>query len=190
MTGSVRPRVLSVLACGVGALALTAGLSACGSSTTTGSAGGSQPVTAGGPSSPAPAGSGQSTGAGSAAPSASTTATSPAMGSAGGAVSTPQQVLTAVPAGVRLTPFTGASTSGDGRTVYVHLESMGGACGQYDVVLQQSSTSVGVGLVHLPSGHRICPQFIGPLRVAVALSAPLGGRPLVDLATGQRLNVG
>jgi hypothetical protein len=181
MTGSVRPRTASLLAGCAGALALTATLSACKSATT---------VNPGGPNvqssasvsvaAPSPAGSPTS----AAAPSATTPA-----GSAG-AVSTPKQVLTAVPAGARLVPFLSASTSADGRTVFVQVESMGGACGQYDVVLQQSSTQVGVGLVHLSAGGHICPQFVGPLRIPVSLDAPLSGRPVLDLANGQRLNVG
>ena len=44
--------------------------------------------------------------------------------------------------------------------------------------------------MHLPSGGHICPQFVSALRVAVSLSAPLAGRPVVDLANGQSLNVG
>ena len=78
-------------------------------------------------------------GAGSTASAQSTSTTSPV---GIGAVATPKQQLSAVPAGEKLTAFTTASASADGRTLYVELESMGGACGQYDVVLQQSSTTV------------------------------------------------
>ncbi|MBR7832152.1 hypothetical protein KDL01_02710 [Actinospica durhamensis] len=186
MTGSVRPRTASLLACGFGALALTATLSACKSSTTTTSAGGSASVavsTTGAASATGNPGSGAG-GTASAQPSST-------MSPIGvGAATTPKQQLSAVPAGQKLTAFTTASASADGRTLYVELESMGGACGQYDVVLQESSTSVQVGLVHLASGGHICPQFVSALRVAVSLSAPLAGRPVVDLANGQSLNVG
>lgn len=179
MTGSVRPRKASLLAGCVGALALAASLSACGSNSATISQGGP-----GAPSSAAATPSAAGTPTSSVAPSATTPP-----GTAG-AVTAPQHVLTAAPAGTALVPFLSVTTSADGRTVYAQLESMGGACGHYDVVLQQSSTSVGVGLVHLSAGTRMCPQFIGPLRVAVPLDAPLAGRAVVDLANGQRLNVG
>ena len=190
MTGSVRPRTASLLAGCVGALALTAVLSACASSdTTTGAGGGgSAPVTVNSPSAAAsaPASLPNSPATGTTA-SAHSTASTPA---GGGTVTTPKQVLAAAPAGTKLTSFDGATASADGRTVYVQLESMGGACGQYDVVLQQSSGSVGVGLVHLTSGGHVCPQFVGPMRIAVPLAAPIASRPLVDLADGQSLNVG
>lgn len=192
MTGSVRPRTASLLAGCVGALALTAVLSACASSATTTGAGGggSAPVTVNSPSAAAstsaPASLPNSPASGTTA-SARSTASTPA---GGGTVTTPKQVLAAAPAGTKLTSFDGATASADGRTVYVQLESMGGACGQYDVVLQQSASAVKVGLVHLTSGGHVCPQFVGPMRIAVALAAPIASRPLVDLADGQSLNVG
>lgn len=191
MTGSVRPRTVSLLAGCAGALALTAVLSACASSdTTTGAGGGgSAPVTV---NSPSAAASAPASPTSSPAPGTSTSARSTASTAAGGGgtVTTPKQVLAAAPAGTKLTSFDGATASADGRTVYVELESMGGACGQYDVVLQQSSTAVKVGLVHLTSGGHMCPQFVGPMRIAVALAAPISSRPVVDLADGQSLNVG
>jgi hypothetical protein len=188
MTGSVRPRTASLLACGFGALALTATLSACKSSTTTGAAGGTASVAVSTTGAASATGS-PSSGAGSTA-SAQPTSTTSTSTVGVGAVATPKQQLSAVPAGAKLTAFTTASASADGRTLYLGLESMGGACGQYDVVLQESSTTVQVGLVHLSSGGHICPQFVSALHVAVSLSAPLAGRPVVDLANDQSLNVG
>jgi hypothetical protein len=194
MTGSIRPRTASLLAGCVGALALTAALSACASvAETAGAGGGSAPVTVNSPStaaSPPAAGSAPSSPASAPASSAQSTKGTGTSAGGGGAVATPKQVLAATPARAKLVPFDGATASADGRTVYVELESMGGACGQYDVVLQQSSGSVGVGLVHVASGGHVCPQFVGPMRIAVSLAAPLAGRPVVDLADGQSLNVG
>ena len=191
MTGSVRPRTTSLLLGAAGALALTAALSACASSvTTTGSSGGTVPVTVNSPSaaSSAPASPSTSPAAPTSPSAQSPTTNAPTSGS--GTVTTPKQVLGAAPAGAKLVSFDGATTSADGRTVYVELESMGGACGQYDVVLQQSASAVKVGLVRLSSSGHVCPQFVGPMRIAVPLAAPLGGRPVVDLADGQSLNVG
>jgi hypothetical protein len=195
MNGSVRPRTATLLATGFGALALATALSACGPSTSaTGSGGATVPVTVNSSAAAsmpaAPSGTagptGSATGVTASAPSSAPSPTSVV----GGITSTPKQQLSAVPPGAKLTPFLSASAGSDGRTLEVELESMGGACGEYDVVLQQSSTAVQVGLVHLPASGHICPMYVGPLRIAVQLSAPLAGRPVVDLANGQRLNVG
>lgn len=198
MTGSVRPRTASLLVGAAGALALTAALSGCASSNTTptGSGVGTVAVTVNSPSaassSPAATPASPPSAASAPATAASPSAHAPTTTSAGGSgtVGTPKQVLGSAPAGAKLVSFDDATASSDGRTLYVELESMGGACGQYDVVLQQSSAAVKVGLIHLSSGGHVCPQFVGPMRIAVPLAAPLSGRPVVDLSDGQSLNVG
>jgi hypothetical protein len=70
-------------------------------------------------------------------------------------------------------------------TLYVGVESQGGACGQYDVVLEQTSTTVSVGLVHLASGGRVCPMYVTHMLIPAKLSSPLAGRTVVDLENGQ-----
>jgi hypothetical protein len=100
-------------------------------------------------------------------------------------VVTPQAQLPATPSGGKLTEFLTAAHSADGRTLYLGIESQGGACGQYDVVLQQSGGSVSAGLVHLSAGGRICPMYVAHMLVEAKLSAPLDGRRVIDLANGQ-----
>jgi hypothetical protein len=103
-----------------------------------------------------------------------------------GAISTtPEAQLTQAPAGTKFVVFMSAAHSADGRTLYLGIESQGGACGKYDVVVQQSSASVSVGLIHLPSGGQICPMFVAHMLVPAKLAAPLDGRRVIDLANGQ-----
>ncbi len=192
MTGFARSRTVSLLVGGLSAATLLAALGGCASSTTSAGAGGSASVavrtSAAAPTSSTAAAGASSSASTQSGSSASASSTATVAGS--GTVATPKQQLSAVPAGEKLTGFDSVTASADGRTLYVQLESMGGACGQYDVVLQQSSAQIGVGLVHLTSGGHVCPQFVGPLRVSVALSAPLAGRTVLDLANDQSLNVG
>jgi hypothetical protein len=103
----------------------------------------------------------------------------------GGVVLTPEAQVSTTPSTSKFTDFTSAEHSADGRTLYLGIESQGGACGQYDVVLQQSGTTVSVGLVHLPSGGRICPMYVTRMLVQAKLSSPLELRRVVDLANGQ-----
>jgi hypothetical protein len=133
------------------------------------------------PSSPAPASAPTSV-----APSSpGSTAVNPG----GGMVIAPQAQLQSPPAGQKLTAFDSVTGNSSGTILYAGLLSQGGACGQYDVVLEQSALSVGLGLVHLPSSSRICPMYMGHMSVEAKLSAPLDGRPVVDLATGQKVQV-
>jgi hypothetical protein len=99
----------------------------------------------------------------------------------------PSAQLTTAPANTKYTAFQSAAHSADGRTLYLGIESQGGACGQYDVVLEQSGSSVSVGLVHLPAGARICPMYVAHMLVTAKLSAPLDGRRVIDLANGQTI---
>jgi hypothetical protein len=185
----------------IGAL-LLAGAAACASSTTTATSSDSSsaPISAG--SSPAasatasasasasPSGAASGPGAASSSPSTpagagTTTSTSPVVPGPGGIVVTPQAQVPTTPSGGKLTAFTSAAHSVDGRTLYLGIESQGGACGQYDVVLQQTGDSVSVGLVHLSSGGRVCPMYVTQMLVEAKLSAPLERRRVIDLANGQ-----
>ena len=201
MSGSTqstgRRRIGSLLTAGtIGAL-LLAGAAACASSTTTtatSSDSSSIPVSAG--SSPAASSSASgNTSASAPAPSAAsssaaasagaTTSDQPIIPSVGGLVVTPQAQVPTTPSNAKFTAFTSAAHSSDGRTLYLGIESQGGACGQYDVVLQQSGSTVEVGLVHLPSGGRVCPMYVAHTLVTATLSAPLERRRVIDLANGQ-----
>ena len=201
MSGSTqstrRRRIGSLLTAGtIGAL-LLAGAAACASTittTATSSDSSSIPVSAG--SSPAasssasgntsasaPASSAASSSA--AASAGATTSDQPIIPSVGGLVVTPQAQVPTTPSNAKFTAFTSAAHSSDGRTLYLGIESQGGACGQYDVVLQQSGSTVEVGLVHLPSGGRVCPMYVAHTLVTATLSAPLERRRVIDLANGQ-----
>jgi hypothetical protein len=82
-------------------------------------------------------------------------------------------------------PLEGYTKSPDGRTLYLQAMARGGACGQYTVVLQESSTQVRVGLAQLPvKTGVICPMYIAERSFPARLSSPLGTRTVIDLATG------
>ena len=189
MTGGTQSvkhrRAASLLAAGaVGAL-LLAGATACAST------GKSVSVSAGGSTtSPAQAGASPSASPSGASASASPTGVASTGGGAatipaGGVAVSPNAQVSSAPSGTKYTAFMTAAHSADGMTLYLALESQGGACGQYDVVVQQSSGSVSVGLVHLSSGGRICPMYMARTLVPAKLSAPLDGRRVIDLANGQ-----
>ena len=126
----------------------------------------------------------------SASPSAAPTSPgSPSVNPGGGMVIAPQTQLQSPPAGQKLTAFDSVTGSSSGTTLFLGLLSQGGACGRYDVVVEQSASSVGLGLVHLPATSRICPMYMAHMSVEAKLSAPLDGRPVVDLATGQPVQV-
>jgi hypothetical protein len=187
----------------IGAL-LLAGAAACASSTTTATSSDSSSVpvsigsssaaspTASASASASPSGAASGGGSGSSSASASTpagtgttTRGNPVVPGPGGIVVTPQAQVSTTPSGGKLTAFTSAAHSADGRTLYLALESQGGACGQYNVVLQQTGDTVSAGLVHLPAGGRICPMYVTRMLVEAKLSAPLDGRRVIDLANGQ-----
>lgn len=183
----------SLLAAGAVGVLVLSGVSACASSTKTAASSDTSSVpivTSSGSPSPATGTSGgASTGAasGSASASASAGATGsnhPMIPGPGGIVVTPQAQVPTAPGG-KLTPFDSAAHSADGRTIYLGLESQGGACGQYEVVLQQTSTTVSAGLSHLSSGGHVCPMYVAHMLIQVKLSAPLDGRRVIDLANGQ-----
>jgi hypothetical protein len=178
-------------AAALGAL-LVATAAGCASSTKSTGASGSgsarvvTSTSAGAPSasastSPSSAGS-SAAGTGGASASASN---HPLIPSSGGITMTPKAQLSAVPAGGKLVAFDSASRSKDGMTLYLGIESQGGACGQFDVVLQQNGGTVHAGLVHLPSTSRVCPMYVAHMLIAAKLSAPLSGGSVVDLANNQ-----
>ena len=178
-----RGRIGSLLTAGaVGAL-LLAGATACASSAeTVGSSDTSSvPVVAG--SSAAGGGSASASSSASASAGASSS-NHPMIPTTGGIVVTPKAQVSTVPTG-KLTAFTSAAYTADGRTLYLGIESQGGACGQYNVVLEQTSTTVSVGLVHLSAAGRMCPMYVAHMLVEAKLAAPLDGRRVVDLANGQ-----
>jgi hypothetical protein len=199
MTGSTHSlrhrRTASLLAAGaVGAL-LLAGATACastgksvsvssgGSYSGSASAGSASPsASSSPPTSSSPSASGSAAASGSASAGGTTTAAS---GGLGAPVITPNAQLSSSTAGTKYTAFDSASHSADGRTLYLGIESQGGACGKYDVVLQQSGSTVGVGLVHLSSAGHMCPMYVTHMLVRATLAAPLDSRKVVDLANGQ-----
>ena len=187
---AARGRIASLLTAGaIGALVL-AGATACASSTQTAGASDTSTVPVATGSSAAASSGATASSSASASASASSSATSsnhPMIPTTGGIVVTPQAQVSTTPTG-KLTGFTTAAHSADGLTLYLGIESQGGACGQYDVVLQQTSSSVSVGLVHLSSGGRMCPMYVAHMLVQAKLAAPLDGRRVIDLANGQTVN--
>ncbi len=96
--------------------------------------------------------------------------------------------VTEPPSTAKYVPIDKATRSSDGRTLYLQIEARGGACGNYLVVVQQSTSRVSVGLAQLPVRTGVmCPMYIGPRIFPATLSSPLGSRPLVDLANGATL---
>lgn len=107
-----------------------------------------------------------------------------------GVLSTPQAQVQAVPTGAKLVPIGQVDRSADGRTLYLQVEAQGGACGRYDVVLQESADSVQVGLAHLPVRVGVmCPMLVHVIDLPAVLAGPLGDRPVIDLATGESVGV-
>ncbi|MGH3416496.1 MAG: hypothetical protein ACRDSS_08515 [Actinocrinis sp.] len=173
------------------AIGLASALAACASTSGTVSAGAgstaSPGATATAPAASAPATPG---------PSASQTASTGSSGepNPGGPIKTPSPTGTPVvqvtkpPTKAIYVPIDKESASGDGRTLYLEIEARGGACGQYTVVVQESSTEVRVGLAQLPVKPGImCPMYIGPRVFDAKLMNPIGSRPVFDLAHGTRL---
>ncbi len=200
MTGSTHSlrhrRAASLLAAGaVGALVL-AGTTACASTgksvsvSSGGSYSGSASATSASPSASASA-SASSSGAATAPATGSTgstgsgTNTGPSTVNPGGITVSPNDQLTKAAAGTKYVLFDSAAHSTDGRTLYLGIESQGGACGKYDVVVQESSGSVSVGLIHVSAGTQMCPMYVAHMLVVAKLSAPLDGRRVIDLANGQ-----
>lgn len=169
----------------VGAL-LLAGATACASTSKSVSVS-SGTTSSGAASTGASPSASASAGTGTASPTGATATSTQTLGTGGALPVTPSAQLTSAPADTKYTAFESAAHSADGRTLYLGIESQGGACGQYNVVLEQTGSSVSVGLVHLPAGGRICPMYVAHMLVTAKLSAPLDGRRVIDLANGQTI---
>jgi hypothetical protein len=105
-----------------------------------------------------------------------------------GPLATPQAQVNVQPDKTSLVPIEQLGRSADGRTLYLEVEAQSGACGHYDVVVQETSTQVRVGLAHVPPKVGVmCPMLVRAATFPAVLSAPLGNRPVIDLATGKRI---
>jgi hypothetical protein len=100
---------------------------------------------------------------------------------------TPHAVLSAVPAGAKLTGLDTAASTKNGLTLYLGFEIDGGRCGTYDIVLEPSRTDMGAGVIHLPSSGQPCstPTQMTQVLLVVDISTPLGLRLVVDLSNGK-----
>lgn len=181
-----RRRLGSLLGAGGLGVLVAVTAAACASTATTGAAGSSSVPVVASTSAAAPSASASPSSAGSTAAGGTASASNhPLIPSTGGLVNSPQAQLTTIPAGDKLVAFDSAVRSKDGMTLYLGLESQGGACGRYDVVLQQDGATLHVGLVHLPRTSGVCPMYVAHMLVPAKLSAPLSGSSVVDLANGQ-----
>jgi len=98
--------------------------------------------------------------------------------------STAQAQSATLPSGAKYVVIDHMSKSTDGRTLYLQTEAQGGACGNYTVVVDESSTQVHVGLAKLPVKTGVmCPMYIAERTFPAKLSSPVGNRTVVDLAT-------
>jgi hypothetical protein len=171
---------------GAAALVMLVGLAGCGYASSSGQAGAASSATA-------PSAAGASSAAGSSARPSSPTKTS-APGTPlnpGGLIDPPVAQAKTVPAGAKLVVFEGVSRSGDGMTLYMAATAGGGACGQYDVVVQETSTTVELGLAHLPMAKNMpCPMFVRMVQFPATLASPVGDRQVVDMANDQVLGTG
>ncbi|WP_046496513.1 hypothetical protein [Streptomyces odonnellii] len=74
----------------------------------------------------------------------------------------------------------------DGRTL--ELRFMGGVCGSYAAVADESDTAVTVRLSHTePAPGTVCITLAKEQTVSVRLAEPLGGRQVIDRASGERM---
>ncbi len=164
------------------ALAATIGLAstltACASSTTTTNAGSTgNSVT--GSATPTSA----STGA-TPSPSASINPGGPIKSSPSATATTTQAQSATLPSGAKFVAIDHMTKSADGRTLYLQTEAQGGACGNFTVVVQESSTQVHVGLAKLPVKTGVmCPMYLAERTFPAKLSSALGNRAVIDLAT-------
>jgi hypothetical protein len=109
----------------------------------------------------------------------------------GGPVGTPKGQSSTPPANSTLVGFEGLTKSSDGKTVYLSAMAGGGACGEYEVVVQETSTTVKLGLAHLTPAKTVpCPMFVKETQFPAHLSSPLGDRQVFDLSGGQSVGSG
>lgn len=173
-------------------LVLTAALAACASTKSVGpaAAGGTLtgvPATSPSPSASASASSGSgSAGSGSAPPGATPSVNPGGPMQGGGQLGSPVAQAGSLPAGAKYVPIEQIGRSADGRTLYLEIMAQAGACGRYVVVVQESASQVAVGLAHLPVKVGVmCPMLVRIADFPAHLSAPLGNRPVIDLASGR-----
>jgi len=101
-------------------------------------------------------------------------------------VASPEAQSGNLPTGAKYVAIQGHTRSPDGRTIYLQIEARGGACGLYTVVVQESSSQVRVGMAQMPVKTGVmCPMYIAERSYPAHLSAPLGSRVVIDLATGR-----
>jgi hypothetical protein len=94
-------------------------------------------------------------------------------------------VIATEPTSLACTPASSYEIAPDGLSLIVHWTTGGGAkTERIEVNEQPDRVSVGV-VERVPNGVR--PNSSGPEQEPVALSAPLGDRPVYDAATGKRL---
>jgi len=168
---------------GAAALVMLVGLAGCGYASSSGQAGAASSATA-------PSATGSSSSA-QPSPTATKTAAPGTPVNPGGSIDPPVAQAKSVPAGSKLVVFEGVSRSGSGMTLYMAATAGGGACGQYDVVVQETSTTVELGLAQLPKAkNTACPMFVRMVQFPANLTSPVGGRQVIDMANGQVLGTG
>jgi hypothetical protein len=171
-------------------LVLTAALAACASTKSVGPAAAGGTLT--GVSSTSPSASASASGgSGSAGSSSAAPGPTPSLNpggplQGGGQLGNPEAQASALPAGAKYVPIEQFGRSADGRTLYLEIMAQAGACGRYVVVVQESASQVAVGLAHLPVKVGVmCPMLVRIADFPAHLSAPLGNRPVIDLASGR-----
>lgn len=185
--GAHRPRrTRNSVAATAAALLLAAALAACASDKTVGTGAAGNPVTGAASPSASPSSSPSAAPTPSAPGPAGTSTINPGGPAEGVQLASPVAQDGAIPAGSKYTPIESIGRSADGRTLYLEIMSQAGACGRYVVVVDESSSQVSVGLAHLPVKVGVmCPMLVRIADFPAHLSAPLGNRPVIDLATGK-----
>ena len=176
----------SVAATAATALLLAGALAACASDKTVGTGAAGNPVTSVASPSASPSASPGASASSSVPGAAGTQTINPGGPAQGVQLASPVAQDGAIPAGAKYTPIESIGRSTDGRTLYLEIMSQAGACGRYVVVVEESSNQVSVGLAHLPVKVGVmCPMLMRIADFPAHLSAPLGNRPVIDLATGK-----
>lgn len=173
-------------------LVLTAALAACASTKSVGpaAAGGTLtgvPATSASPLASASGSSGSGSAVSSSASPGTTSSVNPGGPMQGGTqLANPEAQAGSLPAGAKYVPIEQVGRSADGRTLYLEIMARGGACGRYVVVVQESASQVAVGMAQLPVKVGVmCPMLVRIADFPAHLSAPLGNRPVIDLASGR-----
>jgi hypothetical protein len=174
----------TVAAAVAAAIGLASTLAACASTASTVNAGNGAAATA---SATAPASSP------AASPSASASSSAGTVNPGGpaeptGTASTAQAQAATLPSGAKYVAIDRMTKSSDGKKLYLSAEAQGGACGNFTVVVQESSAQVHVGLAKLPVKTGVmCPMYIAERTFTATLASPVGGRSVIDLADNSTL---